>query len=174
MSMSLFLAAAVAANSPNYIPSTPDLGIAEGRCRPNESGPSFIISIEGLKDRKGRLKVELYPNDDDYFVKDDNVVIMAGKPFRRAEMAVPQSGPVTMCIRAPGPGTYSMMVLHDRDSNRKFGLSTDGGGFPNNPRIRMGLPSAQASAATTGNGPTRISITMQYRTGLLSFGPLKK
>ena len=172
--MSLMLAAAVAANAPNYIPSSPDLGVAEGRCRPNESGPAFQISIEGLKDRKGRLKVELYPNDDAYFVKDDNVVLMAGKPFRRAEIGVPQSGPVTLCIRAPGPGSYSMMVLHDRDSNRKFGLSVDGGGFPNNPRIRLGLPSAQDSAATVGNGPKAISITMQYRTGLFSFGPLKK
>ena len=26
------------------IPSTPDLGKAEGQCRPSESGPSFIVT----------------------------------------------------------------------------------------------------------------------------------
>lgn len=176
MSMSLLLAAAVAAAPApaKALPSTPDLGTAEGRCRPNESGPSFVIELAGLKDRKGMVKVELYPNNDHDFLEDDNKLVAAGKTFRRVEMAVPQTGPVVLCVRAPGPGTYTLSLLHDRDSNRKFGLSSDGVGFPGDPKLGWSKPKASSAAATTGNGPTRITVTMQYRRGLFSFGPLNK
>ena len=38
------------------IRSTPDLGKAEGRCRSGESGPAFLVNVNGLKDRRGMLK----------------------------------------------------------------------------------------------------------------------
>jgi len=173
MSMSLLLAAAVAAAPVKTLPSTPDLGTAEGRCRPNERGPAFLIELVGLKDRKGLVKVELYPNNDDDFLEDDNKLVAAGKTFRRVEMAVPASGPVVLCVRAPAAGTYTLSLLHDRDSNRKFGLSTDGVGFPGDPKLGWSKPKASSAMATAGNGPTPITVTMQYRRGLFSFGPLK-
>ncbi len=174
MSMSLLIAAAAAAAAVKTIPSTPDLGTAEGRCRPNEPGPAFMINLAGLKDRQGRVKVELYPNNDEDFLQDDNKLVAAGKTFRRVEMNVPASGPVVLCIRAPGPGTYTMSLLHDRDANRKFGLSTDGVGFPNDPKLGWSKPAARSAAANVGSGLSRITVTMQYRRGLFSFGPLGK
>lgn len=174
MAMSMLLALAAAAAAPKAIPSTPDLGTAEGRCRPNESGPSFLITLVGLKDRQGRVKVEMYPNNDEDFLQDDNKLVAAGKTFRRVEMAVPASGPVVLCIRAPGPGTYTLSLLHDRDANKKFGLSIDGLGFTTLAKLGFSKPKAAVSPATTGNGPTRINVTMQYRKGLFSFGPLNK
>ena len=62
------------------IPSTPDLGKAEGQCRANESGPAFLVDVKGLKDRQGRLKLELYPANDADFLADDNILIASGKP----------------------------------------------------------------------------------------------
>lgn len=176
MSMSLFLlAAAAAAAAPvKALPSTPDLGTAEGRCRPNESGPAFLINLEGLKDRQGRVKVELYPDNDEDFLQDDNKLVAAGKTFRRVEMDVPQTGPVVLCVRAPAAGSYTLSLLHDRDSNRKFGLSVDGVGFPTDPKLGWSKPKAKSAMARAGAGPTRINVTMQYRKGLFSFGPLKK
>jgi uncharacterized protein (DUF2141 family) len=156
------------------LPSTPDLGKAEGRCRPNENGPSFLVSVVGLKDRRGMLKLEVYPDDDDDFLADDNKLIAAGKVFRRVEVPVPQSGPVSLCIRVPGPGRYAVSLLHDRDSNRKFGLSTDGIGFAGNPKLGWSKPHADAASADAGSGPTPITIVMNYRHGLLSFGPIKR
>lgn len=155
------------------IASSPDLGKAEGQCRANESGPAFLVDVAGLKDRQGNLKLELYPANDKDFLADDNVLLMAGKPFRRVEIDVPNSGAVQMCIRAPSPGTYSLSLLHDRDSNRKMGLSVDGIGFPTNPKLCWGQPKFSDAKATTGNGPTRVSVTMQYRRNLVCFGPVK-
>ena len=156
-----------------YIPSTPELGKAAGRCSPNENGPALYIKVEGLKDQQGNLKAELYPANDDDFLADDNKLLMARKVFRRVEVPVPQSGEVVLCVRLPGPGSYAMIVLHDRDSNRKFGLSVDGIAFPGNPKLGLSRPKSSAAGFVAGNGMTRLAVRMNYRRGLFSFGPLK-
>lgn len=155
------------------LPSTPDLGKAEGQCRPGEASPSLLVEVAGLKDRNGRLKLELYPANDDDFLSDDNVLLNAGKTFRRVEVDVPRSGPVELCIRAPSAGTFALSVLHDRDANRKFGLSVDGIGFGSNPRLGWSKPKAAAASVRVGGGPTPVRIIMNYRKGLFSFGPIK-
>ena len=154
--------------------SSPSLGLAEGRCRPNESGPSFIIDAVGLKDRGGTLKVELYPANEDDFLGDDNKLIAAGKPFRRAIINVPSAGPVTLCIRAPSAGPWALSLLHDRDGNNKFGLSIDGTGFPGNPNsLGPRKPRLAVGQTVARAGPTPITVRMLYRRGLFSFGPIR-
>ena len=157
------------------IPSTPDLGKAEGHCRAGESGPALLVNVAGLKDRKGTLKLEVYPSNDDDFLADDNILVSAGKTFRRVEQSVPANGNVQLCVRIPGPGNYSISLLHDRDANRKFGLSVDGIGFTGNPKLGMRKPKAAATRlAVSSNGVSQTTIVMNYRTVLFSFGPLKQ
>jgi uncharacterized protein (DUF2141 family) len=148
------------------IPSTPNLGTAEGRCRPNEPGPSFLVDVEGLKDRKGKLKLEVYPSNDADFLEDDNILVSAGKTFRRVEQPVPATGPVKLCVRVPSAGRYAVTVLHDRDSNRKFGWRVDGIGFASNPRLGLSKPDASDASAVARAGPTQIGIVMNYWRGL--------
>ncbi len=154
--------------------STPDLGKAEAQCRPNEQGPAVMVAVLGLKDRKGNLKAEIYPDNDADFLADDNLLIMAGKTFRRIEAPVPPVGVVELCLRLPGPGSYALTVLHDRDANRKFGLSSDGVGFAGNPKLGLSKPKAAAARFVAGPGLTSISVRLNYRRGLFSFGPLKE
>lgn len=165
MILPLLLAAA-------QLPSSPSLGVAQGRCRADEPGPAIVVEVAGLKDRRGRLQIEAYPSNDQDFLADDNVLVMAGKVFRRVTAPVPARGSVQVCIRVPAPGAYSLSLLHDRDSNRKFGLSVDGVGFPNNPRLGFSRPPAAATRVVAGQGITRIRIVMNYRRGMFSFGPL--
>ena len=159
--------------SPVTLPSTPDLGKAEARCRTGETGPALLVDIIGLKDRQGRLKLEIYPANDADFLQDDNILIAQGRTFRRVEVPVPQSGPVQLCVRLPGPGRYAVSLLHDRDANRKFGLSVDGIGFGGNPRLGMAKPKAAAASIVAGANLTRERIVMNYRRGLLAFAPIK-
>lgn len=155
------------------LPSTPNLGKAEGRCRSQETGPAFLVEVQGLKDRAGNLKLEVYPATDEDFLEDDNILIAAGKTFRRVEVPVPKSGPASLCIRLPGPGTYGVSLLHDRDGNHKFGWRVDGIGFAGNPRLGWSKPKAANASACAGAAPTRITIVMNYRRGL-SMRPIAK
>ena len=153
--------------------SSPDLGKAEGRCRPGESGPALQVEATGLKDRTGNMKLEIYPANEQDFLADDNLLVAAGKTFRRVEVPVPQSGPVVLCVRIPGPGTYAVSVLHDRNSDRRFGWKIDGIGFSGNPKLGWGKPKAsQSSVRVNGNGVSRISVVMNYKSGL-GVAPLK-
>ncbi|MEO5597583.1 MAG: DUF2141 domain-containing protein [Novosphingobium sp.] len=156
------------------VPSHPDLGKAEGQCRPHETGPAFMVEIAGLKDRTGRLKLEVYPAVDGDFLEDDNILINEGKTFRRVEMAVPSDPVPHMCIRVPSSGSYALSVLHDRDADRKFGFSVDGAAFSRNPRLGISKPKAATVRVDAGPGVTPLRIVMNYRKGLLSFGPLGK
>ena len=76
------------------VPSSPSLGVAEGRCRAGEAGPALLITATGLKDRGGTMKAEVYPANDNDFLSDDNVLVNAHKTFRRVVIDVPNTGPV--------------------------------------------------------------------------------
>ncbi|MCW1381383.1 DUF2141 domain-containing protein [Novosphingobium sp. KCTC 2891] len=153
--------------------STPDLGKAEAQCRPNESGPAFMVEVAGLKDHTGRLKLEVYPANDADFLADDNVLVAAGKTFRRVEVAVPAAGTPHLCVRVPAPGAYAVTVLHDRDGNRKFNWTHDGIGFSGNPKLGWSKPKARSVSATAGSGVTPLRIVLNYRNGLMSVGPIR-
>ncbi|MDB5686307.1 MAG: hypothetical protein JWR77_896 [Rhizorhabdus sp.] len=149
----------------SVLASSPTLGIAEGTCRPSEPGPAFDVVAEGLKDRSGVLRLELYPAADDDFLADDNVLIMAGKAFAR--VVVPAAGrqPIRMCIRAPRPGRYALSLVHDRNGNRTLDPSSDGIGFANNPRLGWSKPKAEAVSAAVGTGIASLPIRLNYMRG---------
>jgi len=148
------------------IPSTPDLGKAAGQCRPGEDGPAFLVDAKGLKDRRGSIKLEVYPADDADFLEDDNILISAGKTFRRVEQDIPASGPVQLCIRVPSPGRYAVSLLHDRDDNRKFGWRVDGIGFAGNPKLGWRKPKATKASAVANSSLTELTIVLNYFRGL--------
>jgi uncharacterized protein (DUF2141 family) len=154
--------------------SSPDLGKAEGRCRPGESGPALLVEAVGMKDRSGLMRIEVYPATDQDFLADDNVLIAAGKTFRRVEIATPPAGDVVVCVRIPGPGTYAVSVLHDRNSDRRFNWKIDGIGFSANPKLGWSKPRASASRViVNGGGVSKISVVMNYKHGL-GMAPLKQ
>ncbi|HKR91616.1 DUF2141 domain-containing protein [Novosphingobium sp.] len=148
------------------MPSTPDLGKAEAQCRPGERGPAFLVEVRGLKDRVGRLKLEVYPSNDHDFLQDDNILVSAGKTFRRVEMPVPATGTPEICVRLPSPGSYAVSLLHDRNGDRKFNWTIDGIGFAGNPKLGWGKPRASKATAVAGSGLTTIQIVLNYRHGL--------
>ena len=155
------------------IPSSPSLGKAEARCRTNEAGPVLYINAVGLKDRKGLLRAELYPANEEDFLADDNVLINQGKVFRRVEIAVPASGEAELCMRIPGAGRFTLSLLHDRNSNLKFNTFSDGIGFSGNPKIGRSKPKAAAATLSAGSGANRLTVTLNYLRGF-SMQPIGK
>jgi uncharacterized protein (DUF2141 family) len=165
------LAAFILASS--NLRSTPELGIAAGSCRQPEPGPAVLIAVKGLKDRSGRLRAELYPPNDEDFLADDNILIEQHKTFARVDQAIPPSGPVSLCIRVPAPGKYTLSLLHDRDANHKFSMFSDGIGFAGDPKLGWSKPHAASATVEAGAGITNIMITLNYRHGL-SMRPLER
>jgi len=91
--------------------SSPDLGIEAGRCRAPEAGPAFMVQVEGLKDRAGRLKLELYPANERDFLADDNVLVAAGKAFARVDVPTPANGsPTSRALRLQRHGPRAHAV----------------------------------------------------------------
>ncbi len=149
------------------------LGSDEAACRPG-GGPAILARVIGLKDRKGRIKLELYPANDADFLEDDNKLVAQGKTFRRIWTGIPASGPVEVCIRVPHPGRYALLVTHDRDGKNKFNFFKDGAGFPGAGKLGMSRPKLPQAVVDVGEGTADHVVRMQYLRGLMSgFGPLK-
>jgi uncharacterized protein (DUF2141 family) len=136
--------------------------------------PAIRVDVTGLKDRTGRLKLELYPANATDFLRDDRDLIKEGKTFRRVWANVPASGAVAMCIRVPRPGAYALFFTHDRDGKNKFNFWSDGGGTPGNAKIGRARPTLASATVNVGARPTTVTIRVQYLHGFPpSFSPLK-
>lgn len=136
-------------------------------------GPAIRVAVDGLKDRTGELKLELFPANDADFLKDDRDLIKEGKFFRRVRLPTPPSGPIVLCIRVPTPGPYALLFTHNRDGKNKFNLWQDGAGFPSNVRLGRSRPKLAMARIVVPEGVVSVDIRAQYLRGLGGFGPIK-
>src|SRR3546814_7258284 len=97
----------------------------------------------------------LFPYTTLFRSQDDAILINQGKTFRRVDLELPPSGPVTLCIRVPSAGRYSLSVLHDRNRNLKWDKFSDGLGFGGNPKLGWSKPKAVSASVSAGATPTR-------------------
>ena len=135
-------------------------------------GPAVLVHVQGLKDRKGNLKLELYPANEDDFLKDDRDLLKEGKTFRRIQTPTPPSGNPSLCMRVPQAGRYALLVVHDRDGKNKFSFWNDGAGFASAEKIGRRRPKVEQAVVQIGPGVTTLTIRMQYLRGLGGFGPV--
>lgn len=147
------------------------IGSDAAACNTNQ-GPAIRVNVVGLKDRTGRLKLELYPANEDDFLKDDRDLRKEGKFFRRVWADMPASGGVQLCIRAPSPGRYALLFTHDRDGRNKFNFMRDGAGFPGQAKLGRARPRLAQAIITVPAGVTTTTIRAQYLRGLGGFAPL--
>lgn len=147
------------------------LGADRQACAANH-GPAIRVNVSGLKDRTGRLKLELYPANEADFLKDDRDLVSEGKFFRRVWADMPASGAVSLCIKAPRPGRYALLFTHDRDGKNKFNFWRDGAGFPSNQRLGRSRPDLSQAVIDVPAGVVTTNIRAQYLKGLGGFGPL--
>lgn len=165
----LILLAALLAASPA---AAAQVGGDAGACADGQ--PAVRADIVGLKDRTGRLKLELYPANAADFLRDDRELRAADKTFRRVWARVPAAGPVALCIRVPRPGTYAVFFTHDRDGKNKFNVWSDGAGTPGNQKLGRARPGLASATVTVGARPLAVTIKAQYLHGFPpSFSPLK-
>jgi uncharacterized protein (DUF2141 family) len=127
-------------------------------CRPGADGTAALVSVHGFKDRYGQLRIQNYTGAKDEF-------LASGKYLRRHDVPMTAGGDMTVCLTLPGPGRYVIVALHDRDSNGKLSVWSDGIGLSNNPHLRLAKPSPEETLVSFGPGVTPVRIVMNYRRG---------
>lgn len=120
---------------------------------------SARVHVTGFKDRVGNLRVQVYGANPADFLE-------SGKKVVRVEGAVTPVGDMETCVPLPGPGTYALVVLHDRDSNGKLSVWSDGVGFSRNPRLGLSKPDFEKVKVALPKGVTDIRVVLNYRQGL--------
>jgi uncharacterized protein (DUF2141 family) len=135
------------------------LGPHAAACRSNANGPAVLVTVYGFKQRTGNVRVQLYRANSEFLEK--------GRWLERIDLPVTGSGPMRICVPAPGAGRYAIAVRHDVDGN---GRSTwnDGGGFSRNPRMSLTnlRPRPQDVAIDLNGGVENINVILNYRFGL--------
>jgi uncharacterized protein (DUF2141 family) len=134
-------------------------------------GPAIQVNIQGLKDRKGEIWLELYPANANDFLRDDTDLIAEGKTFRRTRGYIPASGETSICIKVPRAGRYALVLRHSRTGKDKFSIWSDGAGVPTNQSLGRHKPTLDQSSVNAGVGVTTLNIKMQYLHGF-GFSPL--
>lgn len=142
--------------------SAPPLAAQNGPCTVS-SGPAIHVVINGLKHRKGTVRIRLFGGDPKtYFDK--------RYALQRVEFATPDSGSVEYCIMVPRPGTYAVDIRHDTNGNGKSDTA-DGAGVSGNPNVSMldvifkKKPPATKVQINVGNGSTSTTIVVKYFSG---------
>ena len=119
----------------------------------------ILVHVEDLRNNHGTIKAKLYGDNPDEF-------LVTGKKLNARR--VPVNGHSTsLCLYAPVPGMYAIVVHHDENGNRKLdqnfiGIPTEGVGFSNNPKLFLAPPSHDEVEFPVTNGGSHINIRMQY------------
>lgn len=154
-------AAPAVASSAAVVTQIGDVGHCDG------GKAAILVRVSGFKTREGELRLDLYDGNPDNW-------LVGGKKIHKVHMyPIPQSGPVDVCVKVPGPGTYAFGLQHD--VNRDYRLTRiDGGAFSNNARVTLleRKPRHSSAAFTVGNRTKRVGIRLLYLRGL-SIGPTK-
>jgi uncharacterized protein (DUF2141 family) len=120
-------------------------------------GPAIQVNVRGIKGTSGKIRVQNYPAT-------SSAWLAKGKWLQRIE-AKASAASLNFCVPVSASGKYAIAVRHDKNGNGKTDISTDGGGFSNNPSINvlnLGKPSVTKVAFTAGAGVTTITVNLKY------------
>lgn len=121
------------------------------------SGPALAITIDGVKNSVGTVRVVLYrAQQSDWLEK--------GRWMQRFEIPA-QKGRMQVCMPVPAPGEYAVAMRHDSNGNGKDEIFADGGGMSRDPSVNvfnLGRPHVSKASFTVGNEVKPMTIRMRY------------
>lgn len=120
-------------------------------------GPAIQVNVRGIKGLTGKIRVQNYPAT-------SSAWLAKGRWLQRIESRASASA-LNFCVPLSASGKYAIAVRHDKNGNGKTDISSDGGGFSNNPSINvlnLGKPSVGKVTFTAGPGITTITVNMKY------------
>jgi uncharacterized protein (DUF2141 family) len=123
----------------------------------NGDGSAVRITVSGVKSSRGTVRVQLYRATRADWLE-------TGRWLNRIELPA-RAGTMSVCMPAPGPGSYGIAIRHDVNNNDETDLTQDGGGMSNNPSINvfnLGKPSYSKVAFSLGREVKPMTIRMRY------------
>ncbi len=116
------------------------------------------IIITGVKKNAGLVTVDLYPNNEETFLRGRG---------RLTQVRFAAKSPMTkLCVSAPESGQFAMSAYHDENANQKFdknafGLPAEPWGLSNNPKVRLAPPPVEkALFDVTPDGGAHVHIKL--------------
>jgi uncharacterized protein (DUF2141 family) len=126
------------------------------KCSAGE-GPAIQVNVRGIKGLAGKVRVQSYPAT-------QSAWLAKGRWLHRIEARASASS-LNFCVPVSASGKYAIAVRHDKNANGKTDITSDGGGFSNNPSINvlnLGKPAVGKVAFAAGPGVTTITVNMKY------------
>ena len=124
-----------------------------------EAAYPILIRVHGLRNAHGSIKAKLYGDNPNNF-------LVTGKKLDSKRESADQPSTL-VCLQAPKPGLYAIVVHHDENGNKKLdrnwiGVPEEGVGFSNNPELFLALPDFHNVTFQVDNGITELDISIQY------------
>lgn len=127
----------------------------EGACFAEDGQAMLQVLVEGLQNTEGRVRAQIYSSDPEEFLE-------KGMKLVRVDMPLDGADEPTLCVPLPSPGTYALVVLHDKNANGKADFFTEGFGFSNNPKLSLGPPDADEVMFVANAGISKHDIQLTY------------
>ncbi len=124
----------------------------------NGADNQIRLVVTGVKRSAGRITADLYPNQEDGFLK---------KRGRITQVKFAAKAPVTsFCIIAPTTGVFAIAVYHDKNANDGFdkgplGLPAEPWGISNNPKVRFSPPPVEKALFEVSHGGAEVEIKLK-------------
>lgn len=135
--------------------SAEDLKVA---CPEGEHGTALLVHVSNIRYLEGNLRAQIYgSNPDDFLSK--------GKKLFRIDVPVESDGEQDVCVPVPGPDTYALVIMHDRNANGKADFFTEGFGFSNNPKLKFSPPNAEEVMIKVSEGILEVPVELYYILG---------
>ena len=117
------------------------------------------VTIESLRNQRGNICLTLFNGSQGFPNQSDRAVAS------RCISAEEATAGTTFDDLAPGD--YAIAVIHDENKDGElntglFGIPTEGFGFSQNPKVRMGAPSFKDTAFPLSGTSTPIQIDLKY------------
>ena len=102
-----------------------------------ENNIHIEVTVENVRSPNGLIAAVLYDGNPGNF-------LASGRSVSKTRTAALE-GATRICVDAPGPGTYALIIYHDENGDREFditlaGRPREGAGFSNNPLAGQSLP----------------------------------
>ncbi len=126
-----------------------------GACMAEAGQVLLQVNVKGLQNLEGRVRAQIYSSDPDEFLE-------KGMKLVRVDMPIDGADEPTLCVPLPSPGTYALVVLHDKNANGKADFFTEGFGFSNNPKLSLGPPDPEEVMFLADVGISQHDISLSY------------